>query len=127
MPVVARLNQYASLQASEFDEINGNNVSVSAAGTYYSNEFVENVGVNAVNNIFSAYNVTDSLYAEVTSGVGLSYPGQTLTANVYQPYNLIDGEFALPLYGAGQGTYMRQNYAKSLIIYNEIDEITTII
>lgn len=127
MGVIGRLNQYGSMQSFEFDEISIDKVSISIGGTYYSNEFIENVGITSINNIFPPYNITDSLYAEVSSGVGLSYPGQALTANVYQPYNIIDGEFALPLYGPGQGTYMRQDYIKRVIVYNEIDEVTPII
>lgn len=40
MPIVARLNQYASLQATEFDEVNATKVNVSAAGTFYALEFL---------------------------------------------------------------------------------------
>jgi hypothetical protein len=43
MPIVGRLNQYASMQASEFDEISGGNIRISGVGTYFSSEFNENV------------------------------------------------------------------------------------
>jgi hypothetical protein len=98
MPVVARLDQYASLIASEFDEINGNDISVSGVGTFYSSEFSENVGITTV-----------------------------LTANVFPPYDLVYDEFASSMYGLGIGTFMRYNIDKSVTIYNEIDEVTTII
>jgi hypothetical protein len=98
MPVVARLDQYASLIASEFDEINGNDISVSGVGTFYSSEFSENVGIVTV-----------------------------LTANIFPPYDLVYDEFASSMYGLGIGTFMRYNIDKSVTIYNEIDEVTTII
>ena len=98
MPVVAKLDQYASLIASEFDEINENNINISGVGTFYSSEFSENVGITT-----------------------------TLTANVFAPYDPIYDEFAGVSYGPGQGTYMRYNTDKSVTVYNEIDEVTTII
>ena len=98
MPIVARLDQYASLLATEFDEVNGTKINVSAGGTFYSSEFSENVGITT-----------------------------SLTANVFAPYDLVYGEFAGVLYGPGGGTYMRQNTDKTLVIYNEIDEVTSIV
>lgn len=97
MPVVARLDQYASILSNEFDEISGGNVRINGIGTYFSSEFSENVGV-----------------------------ANTLTANIFPPYNIVYDEFAGVLYGSGQGRYMRQNTDNSVIVYNEIDEITTI-
>ena len=97
MPTVARLDQYASMLAYEFDETTANNPSITGFGTYYASEFSENVGI-----------------------------ATTMTANVFAPYDPVYDEFAGVLYGPGQGTYMRQNTDKSVIVYNEIDEITTI-
>jgi hypothetical protein len=97
MGVVGRLDQYASMLATEFDETTANNPSITGLGTYYASEFSENVGI-----------------------------ATTMTANVFAPYDLVSGEFAGVLYGPGQGTFMRQNTDKSVIVYNEIDEITTI-
>lgn len=96
MPIVARLDQYASLLATEFDETTSNSVGVSGLGTYYASEFDENIGITSV------------------------------TANVFAPYNIVYDEFAGVLYGPGQGTYMRQYTNKTVVIYNEIDEVTTI-
>lgn len=96
MPTVARLDQYASLLAAEFDETTSNAVGVSGLGTYYASEFDENIGITSV------------------------------TANVFAPYDPVYDEFAGVLYGPGQGTYMRQYTNKTVVIYNEIDEITTI-
>jgi hypothetical protein len=96
MPVLARLNQYASIQANEFDEVTTSTVRISGVGTFYSVEFNENVGVT------------------------------TLTAGKFPAYNLIDAEFALPLYGPGQGTHMRRESNNTVTIYNEIDEVTPI-
>lgn len=95
MGVVARLDQYASILAYEFDETTANNLSITGLGTYYASEFSENVGI-----------------------------ATTLTANVFPPYDITYDEFAGVSYGLGQGTYMRQNTDKSVIVYNEIDEIT---
>jgi len=95
MPVVGRLDQYASMLAWEFDETTANNPSITGLGTYYSSGFDENVGF-----------------------------ATTLTANIFPPYDPVYDEFGGTLFGAGQGRYMRQNTDKSVIVYNEIDEIT---
>ncbi|NDG29433.1 hypothetical protein EB118_04955 [bacterium] len=97
MPVVGRLDQYASMLATEFDETTANNPSITGLGTYYASEFSENVGITTA-----------------------------LDANIFPPYDLVYDEFGGTLFGAGQGRYMRQNTDKSVIVYNEIDEITTI-
>jgi hypothetical protein len=73
------------------------NTNITGLGTYYSSGFYENVGITT-----------------------------TLTANVFPPYDPVYDEFGGTLFGAGQGRYMRQNTDKSVIVYNEIDEITTI-
>ncbi len=96
MPIVGRLNQYGSMLAGEFDETTANNPSITGLGTYYATEFSENVGVT------------------------------TLTANVFPPYDIIYDEFAGVSYGPGQGTFMRQNTDKTVVVYNEIDEVTSI-
>jgi hypothetical protein len=98
MGVVGRLDQYASMLATEFDETTANNPSITGLGTYYASEFSENVGI-----------------------------ATTMTANIFPPYDLVYDEFAGVLFGPGQGTFMRQNTDKSVIVYNEIDEVTTII
>jgi Concanavalin A-like lectin/glucanases superfamily len=95
MPVVGRLDQYASMLATEFDETTANNPSITGLGTYYASEFSENVGI-----------------------------ATTITANVFAPYDPVYDEFGGTLFGAGQGRYMRQNTDKSVIVYNEIDEVT---
>ena len=97
MPIVGRLDQYASILAYEFDETTANNPSITGLGTYYASEFSENVGITT-----------------------------TLTANVFPPYDIVYDEFGGTLFGPGQGRYMRQNTDKSVIVYNEIDEVTTI-
>ena len=73
------------------------NTNITGLGTYYSSGFDENVG-------FTTF----------------------LSANVFAPYDLVYDEFGGTLFGAGQGRYMRQNTDKSVIVYNEIDEVTTI-
>ena len=95
MPVVGRLDQYASMLAYEFDETTANGPSITGLGTYYASEFFENVGI-----------------------------ATTMTANIFPPYDLVYDEFGGTLFGAGQGRYMRQYTDKSVIVYNEIDEIT---
>ncbi len=95
MGVVGRLDQYASMLATEFDETTANNPSITGLGTYYASEFSENVGI-----------------------------ATTMTANVFPPYDIVYDDFGGTLFGAGQGRYMRQNTDKSVIVYNEIDEVT---
>jgi hypothetical protein len=70
------------------------NTNITGLGTYYSSGFDENVG-------FTTF----------------------LSANISAPYDLVYDEFGGTLFGAGQGRYMRQNTDKSVIVYNEIDEI----
>jgi alpha-tubulin suppressor-like RCC1 family protein len=50
-----------------------------------------------------------------------------LEANVFEPYDVVYDEFGSALYGAGQGVYMRQYTNKSVVVYNEIDEITVFV
>ena len=95
MGVVGRLDQYASMLAYEFDETTANNPSITGIGTYYASEFSENVGI-----------------------------ATTITANIFAPYDLVYDDFGGTLFGAGQGRYMRQNTDKSVIVYNEIDEVS---
>jgi hypothetical protein len=71
------------------------NTNITGLGTYYSSGFYENVGVATF-----------------------------LPANIFAPYNPVYDEFGGTLFGAGQGRYMRQYIDKSVIVYNEIDEIT---
>ena len=71
------------------------NTNITGLGTYYSSGFDENVG-------FTTF----------------------LPANVFAPYDPVYDEFSGTSFGAGQGRYMRQNTDKSVIVYNEIDEIT---
>ena len=97
MVAIVRLNQYAALQVFEIDEITSSNNSFSGVGTFFSAEFSENIGITT-----------------------------TLRANTYKPYDLITADFGFPSYGPGNGTYVRINTDKSVIVYNEIDEVTTI-
>lgn len=122
MPIVARLDQYASLNAIEFDEVNATKVNVSAAGTFYALEFFEQVvGVNTQTDyIMQPYNVIEETLAETP---GPTY-SRILTANVYKPYYLVEDDFAIPSYGPGNGTYMRRTYSQEIVVYNEIDEVT---
>lgn len=94
MDVVARLDQYASIVAYEFDETTANNPSITGLGTYYASEFSENVGIST-----------------------------TLTANVFPAYDPAYDEFGGTLFGPAGGSYMRQNTDKSVVVYNEINEI----
>lgn len=95
MPIVGRLDQYASMiSVGEFDETTANSPSITGLGTYYASEFSENVGI-----------------------------ATTMTANVFPPYDIVYDEFAGVLYGPGPGTFMRQNTDKSVIVYSEINEI----
>ncbi len=74
------------------------NTNITELGTYYSSGFDENVG-------FTTF----------------------LPANTAPPYDLVYDEFGGTFFGPGQGRYMRQNTDKSVIVYNEIDEITSFV
>ncbi len=69
MPIVGRLDQYASMLAWEFDETTANNTSISGLGTYYSTEFSENI-VDIVR---------DGLVLNLDAGNLSSYPGIGIT------------------------------------------------
>jgi hypothetical protein len=71
------------------------NTNITGLGTYYSSGFDENIG-------FTTF----------------------LPANISPPYDPVYDEFGGTLFGAGQGRYMRQYTDKSVIVYNEIDEVT---
>lgn len=71
------------------------NTNISSTGTYYSSGFDENTGFRTA-----------------------------LSANISVPYDPIYDEFGGTLFGAGQGRYMRQYTDKSVVVYNEIDEVT---
>lgn len=71
------------------------NTNITGLSTYFSSGFSENVGVSTF-----------------------------LPANVFPPYDLVYDDFGGTLFGAGQGRYMRQNTDKSVIVYNEIDEVS---
>ena len=83
--------------------------------------------VQAYNRALSADEIAQN-YNALATRFGLSPTNMTsqMSANVFAAYDPVYGEFASVLYGSGQGTYMRQNANKSVIVYNEIDEITTI-
>lgn len=71
------------------------NTNITGLGTYYGSGFDENVG-------FTTF----------------------LSANISPPYDPVYDEFSGTLFGPGRGRYMRQNTDKSVIVYNEIDEVT---
>lgn len=71
------------------------NTNITGFSTYYSSGFDENVG-------FTTF----------------------LPANISPPYDPVYDEFGGTFFGAGQGRYMRQYTDKSVIVYNEIDEVT---
>jgi hypothetical protein len=95
MAIIGRLDQYASMLTTEFDDVTSNNIRITGLGTYYSSEFSENVGV------------------------------ATITANVFSPYDIINDDFTSVSYGSGRGTYMIQNTDSTVIVYTEIDEVTS--
>lgn len=95
MNTVARLTQYGTIIASEFDEVSNSGVKITGFGTYYSNSFNENVGI-----------------------------GTTLRANVFKPFNQRDLNFCDVTNNPGNGTFMRRNNSGEVDLYNEIDEIS---
>jgi hypothetical protein len=64
-------------------------------------------------------------YNALATRYGLTTTGTTapMSANVFPPYDLVYDEFGGTFFGAGQGRYMRQNTDKSVIVYNEINEM----
>lgn len=90
-----RLNQYGTLQSNQFDEVTPT-TSVK-------------VGVTQTGTFYAS---------EFIENIG------SLTANIYSAYDPLTGEVAQPLYGPGQGTYMRYTMDNKCIVYNEIDEVT---
>jgi len=99
MTILARLSQYASLLGREFDETTANNISISGLGTFFASEFIENVGITT-----------------------------TLTTRTFLTYDPVSDDFiGDPLsdaLGGAKGTYMRYNTDKSVIVYEDIDEVT---
>jgi hypothetical protein len=95
MPIVARLNQYGSLQSRTFDEVTNTDISVTGFGTFYSSEFIENVGLGTT----------------------------AIVANTFRPYDITEDLVAESPYGPGTGQYMIQKN-KKVTVYNEIDETT---
>jgi hypothetical protein len=77
---------------------------------------------------FERSSVATDYIPTTTTSLTRSLPSSilSLSANVFPPYDLVYDEFGGTLFGPGQGRYMRQNTDKSVIVYNEIDEITTI-
>lgn len=124
MATVARLNQYGSLQAIEFDEVNStNSVKVNTEGAFFSTEFDENIDITLdFSHTYDAYDITNDLIAEPF----FYEPGKIVAANVYSPYNLILSDFAIPEYGPSGGTYMKYLVNHKCLVYNEIDEVTSL-
>ena len=75
---------------------------------------------------FERSSVATDYIPTTTTSLTRSLPSSilSLSANVFAPYDLVYDEFGGTLFGAGQGRYMRQNTDKSVIVYNEIDEIS---
>ena len=98
MTVLARLNQYGTLLGREFDETTANNISISGLGTFFSSEFIENIGITT-----------------------------TLTTRTFLTYDPVSDDFiGDPLsdaLGGSKGTYMRYNTDKSVVVYEDIDEV----
>ena len=95
MNTLARLTQYGTIIASEFDEVSNSGVRITGFGTYCSDSFNENVGI-----------------------------GTTLQANVFKPFNQRDLNFCDVTNNPGNGTFMRRNNSGEVDLYNEIDEIS---
>jgi hypothetical protein len=64
-------------------------------------------------------------YNALATRYGLATTNSTapISANIFAPYDPVYDEFAGVLFGPGQGTFMRQNTDKSVIVYNEINEV----
>lgn len=98
MNTISRLNQYGSFVTSgEYDEVNETGVKISGVGSYFSEQFSENVGI-----------------------------GTTLKANTYRAFDLLSGQFSHVTYTPGLGVYMRQNNNSEVDVYNEIDDVSFI-
>lgn len=96
MNTISRLSQYGSfILSGEYDEINEIGIKLSGLGSYFSEQFSENVGI-----------------------------GTTLFANTYRPYDILNGQFSHVTYTPGLGVYMRQNNNSEVDVYNEIDDVS---
>lgn len=89
MSVVARLNQYASLQSHTFDEVTFTTNKVNTSGIF-SNEFEEDRTAQLQANIYSPYDLITGEIAMASYGSGQgTYMKQTST-NKCIVYNEID-------------------------------------
>jgi hypothetical protein len=120
--------------------LNGNSVGTSIyspsgwGSTYYlgtiiiaSGEYLRgNIANTQIYNRALTASEIQQNYNALATRYGLTTTGTTapMSANVFPPYDLVYDEFGGTFFGAGQGRYMRQNTDKSVIVYNEIDEIT---
>lgn len=121
MAIIGRLNKYATIQAKEFDETTGNVVSLNSNGTFYSSDFVENIGISEVT-IFSAFELLDDVFAITPS---IKYD-PTLKLN-RTSYDILNDDFGITYDSSMQsGTYMSRDKYNSIIIYNEIDEVSSL-
>ena len=96
----------------------------SSGGTgEFSNSHISNLLV--YNRVLTDAEILQN-YNALATRYGLTTTGTTapMSANVFPPYDLVYDEFGGTSFGAGQGRYMRQNTDKSVIVYNEIDEVT---
>ena len=107
-------------------DLNSTGVDLGSSDEYGGNSSAWNAQLNS----FIVYNrglsdgeITQN-YNVLAGRFGLSPTIPFLSANVFAPYDPVYDEVGGTLFGAGQGRYMRQNTDKSVIVYNEIDEIT---
>jgi hypothetical protein len=76
------------------------------------------------NRVLSAPEILQNFNALATRyGLATTNSTAPISANIFAPYQIVDDEFAGVLFGPGQGTFMRQNTDKSVIVYNEINEV----
>lgn len=129
MPVVTRLTQNGTLQSSEFDEISTNIVRFNSSGVVFSTEFCEVwTGINTISNpVMQPYNVLNDTLGETP----YTYSKLLTSGIVYTPYSLLIGDFlgdfSINDYKPPiNTTLMRQMMTSDIVVYNEIDEVTTL-
>jgi len=109
-------------------DLNSTGVDLGSSDEYGGNSSTWNAQLNSFivynrglsdGEITQNYNALAGRYGLATTGLN-----SLMSANVFPPYDPVYDDFGGTLFGAGQGRYMRQNTDKSVVVYNEIDEVT---
>jgi len=124
---IGYLNSVNTIQYTGSSNINCTGLSFSLGRFIYDNtrKFKGNISnIKIYNRALTATEVLQNFNALATRyGLATTNSTAPISANIFAPYDPIYDEFGGVLFGPGQGTFMRQNTDKTVIVYNEIDEI----